>query len=114
MGSKFKRFRFAFILAANYLLMRIGPHEIKITFVKKIMTETAAHEEMLKYFSKLNKEEQLSVVGLLKTFITGRKTFERQSLEEYNDELEQGAAEIEAGNYITHEQVKERLANKNL
>ncbi len=78
------------------------------------MTQTAVQEEMLQYFSKLNKEEQQSVVDLLKTFITSRKIFERQSLEEYNKELERGVAEIEAGNYITHEQMKERLANKNL
>ena len=63
-------------------------------------------EEMLQYFTQLNREEQQSLLGLVKTFLHSRKNFEPQTLQEYNDELEQGNAEIEAGDYISHEYVK--------
>lgn len=67
------------------------------------MTTRTIQKEMLKYFGELNVEEQQSVLGLIKTFVNRSQ---RQSLKEYNDELEEGNAEIEAGNYITHEEVK--------
>jgi predicted transcriptional regulator len=35
---------------------------------------------------------------------------QRQSLKEYNDELVEGNAQIEAGNYFTHEEVKKRFS----
>ncbi len=74
------------------------------------MQSTAIQEEMLEYFTRLNKEEQQSLLGLIKTFTRSRIDFEPQSLEEYNDELEQGSAEIEAGNYISHEEVKKMFS----
>lgn len=70
------------------------------------MASTAIQQEMLRYFTQLNKEEQQSLLGLIKTLINGRKTSERQTIEEYNEELEQGNAEIEGGNYISHDEVK--------
>lgn len=74
------------------------------------MTSTAIQQEMLRYFTQLNKEEQQSLLGLIKTFIGSRKTNERQTIEEYNEELEQANAEIEAGNYITHDEVKKMFS----
>ena len=74
------------------------------------MTSTAIQEEMLQYFSQLNKEEQQSLLGLVKTFLCSRKIFEPQTLQEYNNELEQGSAEIEAGNYVSHEEVKKMFS----
>ena len=74
------------------------------------MTSTAIQEEMLQYFTQLKKEEQQSLLGLVKTFLHSRKDFEPQTLQEYNDELEQGSAEIEAGNYISHEEVKKMFS----
>ena len=71
------------------------------------MTTTTIQEEMLPYFGELNMEEQQSILGLIKTFVNRSQ---RQTLEEYNDELEEGNTEIEAGNYITHEEVKKRLS----
>ncbi len=74
------------------------------------MTPTATQEEMLQYFSQLNNEEQQSLLGLIKTFISSRKISERQTLEEYNEELEEAVTEIETGHYITHEEVKKKLS----
>lgn len=72
-----------------------------------MMTTTTIQEEMLQYFGELNIEEQQSILGLIKTFVNRSQ---RQSLKEYNDELEEGNAQIEAGNYITHEEVKKRFS----
>lgn len=74
------------------------------------MTATAIiQQEMLKYFTQLNKQEQKSVLGLVKTFVDSRNEMRPQTLQEYNDELEDGNTEIEAGNYIAHEQVIKML-----
>lgn len=76
----------------------------------KTMTPSITQQEMSRYFTQLNNKEQQSLLGLIKTFIGSRKTFEPQTLEEYNDELEKGSAEIEAGNYITHDEVKKMFS----
>lgn len=60
-----------------------------------MMTTTTIQEEMLKYFGELNTDEQQSVLVLIKTFVNRSQ---RQLLKEYNDELEESNAEIEAGN----------------
>jgi hypothetical protein len=70
------------------------------------MTTTTIEQEMLHYFTRLNEKEQQSLLNLIKTFISSRKDFEPQTLEEYNNELEQADTEIEAGDYVTHEEVK--------
>ena len=67
-------------------------------------------DEMLEYFTRLNKNEQQSVLGLLKTFVDSREEMRPQTLQEYNDELEKGNTEIEAGNYITHDEVKKMFS----
>lgn len=69
------------------------------------MTPRATKEEMLQYFTQLNKEEQQSLLGLVKTFLHSRKNPGPQTFQEYNDELEQGNAEIESGNFISHKEV---------
>jgi hypothetical protein len=73
------------------------------------MASTAIQQEMLHYFTQLNKEEQQSLLRLIKTF-TGNRISKRPTLEEYNEELEQGNAEIEAGNYISHDEVKKMFS----
>lgn len=71
--------------------------------------ETVLAEEMLQYFSQLNQEQQKSVIDLIKTFVKNQSEFAPVTLEEYTKELEEADAEIEAGDYITHEEVKKRL-----
>ena len=75
------------------------------------MTSTTINiqEEMLQYFSQLNKKEQQSVLGLVKTFLNSRNEVMPQTLEEYNEELEEAVSEIEAGHFLTNEEVKKRI-----
>lgn len=73
------------------------------------METTVLKEEMLTYFSRLNREEQQSILAMLKTFINSRNTeFGPVTLDEYNGELEEADGEIEAGDFITHEEVKKK------
>ena len=73
------------------------------------METRALTQEMLTYFSKLNNEEQQSILAMIKTFINSRHTeFGPVTLDEYNRELEDADAEIEAGDFVTHEEVKKK------
>lgn len=74
---------------------------------------TTTSQEMLTYFKQLNDTEKQSVLNLLKTFITNRQEHPSpQSLQDYNEELELADAEIEAGDYVSHEEVMRRYLTK--
>ena len=76
-------------------------------------TMTTTSQEMLTYFKQLNDTEKQSVLHLLKTFITNRQEHPSpQSLQDYNEELELADAEIEAGDYVSHEEVMKRYLTK--
>jgi len=70
--------------------------------------ETATiKEEMLQYFTRLNRAEQNSVLEMIKTFINGREEqAERINIEQYNREIDEALAEVAAGNYVTQEELE--------
>ena len=73
------------------------------------MNSSSISKEMLENFTQLNEEEKISVLELVKTFLKSRKTdSHRQSLEEYNCELDQADKEIEDGEYVPHEEVMKK------
>ncbi len=77
------------------------------------MATPSLSKEMLRYFTQLNAAEQKSVLQMIKTFLgTRRDDFKPMSLAEYNRELEEADAEIEAGDYVPHEEVMKRYLNK--
>ena len=50
---------------------------------------------------------------MVKTFLGSRKNeINQQTLEEYSHELEQADAEIEAGDYVSHEEVMKRYGKQ--
>lgn len=66
-------------------------------------------QEMILYFTQLSDAEQRSVLQMIKTFLSSRKEdLKPATLEEYNRELDQSDAEIEAGDYVSHEEVMKR------
>ena len=72
------------------------------------MAYKSLQQEMQHYFALLDETEQQSIISLIKTFIaSGKKS--AISLEAYTAELEAADADIEAGNYISHEEVKKRF-----
>jgi len=72
------------------------------------MATTTLAAEMLEYFVQLNIAEQKSVLQLVKTFADSKEHFNPQTIEEYNRELEAADAEIEAGDFVTHEEVMKK------
>ncbi|MEO5946843.1 MAG: hypothetical protein ABIP79_08505 [Chitinophagaceae bacterium] len=73
------------------------------------MATPTISQEMLNYFMQLNDAERKSVLEMVKTFLSSRSSDNTpQSREEYNRELDQADAEIDAGDYIPHEEVMKR------
>lgn len=74
------------------------------------MESASVKNELLQYFFKLSKAEQHSVLDMIKTFASNRNTeFKPVTDDEYNRELEEADLEIEAGDFITHEEVKKHF-----
>lgn len=77
------------------------------------MSASTTSQEMLAYFNQLNKDEQNSILKMLKTFLKNRKEgVGAPSLEAYTKELEKADAEIEAGDFILHEDVVKYFSKK--
>jgi hypothetical protein len=74
------------------------------------MATSSLSREMQRYFTQLNAAEQKSIVQLIKTFLGSRKEdFKPQTLEEYNRELEEADLRIEAGHYVTQEDLEKEM-----
>lgn len=74
------------------------------------MATHSLSKEMLRYFTQLNDAEQKSVLQLIKTFLSSRKdAFTPQTIEEYNRELEEANQRIEAGHFISHEELEKEM-----
>jgi len=77
------------------------------------MSASATSQELITYFNQLNAAEQKTVLQMLKTFLSNRKKGDNtQSLEDYTKELEQADAEIEAGDFVLHEDVVKYFSKK--
>ncbi len=77
------------------------------------MSASATSQELITYFNQLSSAEQNTVLQMLKTFLTDRKKGNHtQSLEDYTKELEQADAEIEAGDFVLHEDVVKYFSKK--
>jgi hypothetical protein len=72
----------------------------------------ALERELLQYIFQLDEAEKKSVLQMLKTFLKGReKSLPRISIEQYNKEIDEAIARVEAGEYYSHEEV-ERMAKE--
>jgi alkyl hydroperoxide reductase subunit AhpF len=74
------------------------------------MATRVIDHQMVEYFMQLNNAEKKSVVQLIKTFLKARNDASgRISIEQYNRELDEAEAEIEAGNFITQEDLEKEM-----
>lgn len=70
----------------------------------------ALDQEMYTYFTQLDEAEKKSVIQMLRTLLRARKIeYKPQSLADYNQELEEANAQIEAGHFITHEDAQKEM-----
>jgi hypothetical protein len=66
-------------------------------------------KEWHSYFIQLNEVEKKSVLLMLKTFLQRRaENDDRISIDQYNKEIDEALAEVEAGNYITQADMEKR------
>jgi hypothetical protein len=74
------------------------------------MATQVINQEMIEYFKQLNNAEKKSVVQLIKTFLKARNDSPgRISIEQYNKELDEAERQIEAGNFITQEDLEKEM-----
>lgn len=70
----------------------------------------ALDQELIKYILQLDEAEKKSVLQMLKTFLKGREiNISGINIEQYNKEIDEAIARVEAGEYYTQEEV-ERMA----
>ena len=68
----------------------------------------ALERELLQYIFQLDEAEKKSVLLMLKTFLKGReKSLPHISIEQYNKEIDEAIARVEAGESYTQEQVEQ-------
>jgi hypothetical protein len=72
----------------------------------------ALDRELFNYILQLDEAEKKSVLQMLKTFVKGRdvKT-SRITIEQYNKEIDEAIARVEAGEFYTQEEA-ERMAKE--
>lgn len=67
-------------------------------------------KEWQSYFKMLNEVEKKSLLHLLKTFLERRmESTGPISIEQYNKELEESEKQIEAGDFITQEELEKEM-----
>ena len=72
----------------------------------------ALEQELFRYILQLDEAEKKSVLQMLKTFLKGREVnVSRISIEQYNKEIDEAIARVEAGEYYTQEEA-ERMAKE--
>jgi hypothetical protein len=85
---------------------------LKAKFVKTNLMASVTEQQWNSYFMQLNDVEKKSVLLMLRAFLRERSEENRQtSIEQYNKEIDEAVAEMEAGNYISQEEM-EKLAAK--
>ncbi len=76
-----------------------------------IYMANALEQEWNNYFVQLNELERKSVLLMLKTFLQRHnEDTDRISMEQYNKEIDEALTEVEAGNYITQDEMEKRAA----
>lgn len=66
----------------------------------------ALDQELLQYILQLDEAEKKSVLQMLKTFLKGReKKATYISIEQYNKEIDEAIARVEAGEFYTQEEI---------
>lgn len=71
-------------------------------------------QQLHQYIDILNASQKKSLLGFIKSVINFDNPEEnrRLTIEEYNRELEEAEADIEAGNYYTIDEVKQNVAEE--
>jgi predicted transcriptional regulator len=67
----------------------------------------ALDQELVYYMFQLDEAEKKSILQMLKTFVKARENNAgRITIEQYNKEIDDAIARVEAGEFFTHEEVE--------
>ena len=71
------------------------------------MSTQSLEQEFDQYWSKLNIVEKESLLAVAKNYVQlkDENDSDRVSIEEYNKEIDEAVARVEAGEFYTHEEV---------
>ena len=71
------------------------------------MSAQSLEQEFDQYWSKLNIVEKESLLAVAKNYVQlkDENDTDRVSIEEYNKEIDEAVARVEAGEFYTHEEV---------
>jgi len=73
----------------------------------KNMSAQSVEQEFGQYWQKLSVVEKESLLAVAKNYVELKNDAERISIEQYNKEIEEAMAQMDAGEYLSHEKVVE-------
>ena len=74
-----------------------------------LMAITPIDKELLKLISQLNNEQKTSLMNFIKPFMLSNDLTGRQTLDEYNIELENAIENVKKGNFTTLEDLEKEM-----
>ena len=72
------------------------------------MAVSNADKQLLKLISQLDDSQKRSLTNFIKSFISKQKS-ERQSIEEYNVEIDRAIENVKKGNFTTFEDLEKEM-----
>jgi hypothetical protein len=66
-------------------------------------------KEMLKYWEQLDTPQKKSILGVIKSILQPAEKSVRVSIEQYNKEIDEAMARMDAGQFTTHEEVEKEM-----
>ncbi len=70
----------------------------------------AIDRELQQYMALLNASQKKSILAVIKTFLPSMEKPERISRKQYNQEIEEAERRMDAGHYLTQEEVEKDAA----
>jgi hypothetical protein len=66
-------------------------------------------KELLKYWEQLDGPQKKSILGMIKSFLQPAKKISEFSIDQYNKEIDEAMARMDAGQFTTHEDVEKEM-----
>jgi hypothetical protein len=96
---------------ANYPLVCTACTQKKCLFLfKTVPMSQAIDKELQAYITMLNLSQKKSLLGVIKSFLKPAEAIDRISREQYNRELQEAESRIDAGHFITQDDVEKDAA----
>jgi len=107
LGCEVRRLRRACAVEPNcFNFLKWGLDIFYICCNAFFMEVSTIDEQMANYFMQLNEAEKKTVLTMIKTFLQGRNDLPvEQDLDEYDNDIVEAIAEVENGEFYSHNEV---------